>query len=394
VILLFLASLASLFPGLALPVGFSWKTVSAFDAVFAIVVVVAIVRRDGRAGLDRRLILAALAVVAAGCVTLWVAPSPAGFRTVVTNSYSMVVLVVAAHLRLDAASARRGILWPLSITLAVAWATFIIENAFGIPIGDNRSTALPHGPYRLGGLTGGNALILFLAMGAPLARQVWLAQVGFLISGYATLSRAVLGLGAGVLLAQRRRAGVAASRPRALVRALAVCAVVLGVLTYWFAVTEGGIDEKGRPSVNASLETGTYRVFNTAALRMFRDAPLLGHGPGAFLELFHTYTSKAEQELVLKDRDPYWDPHSAILGLAAEQGLLGLAAFTWLMIEVFFRLRKAPDLEHRDTAAIAIASLLIAGHVVDWIPLKGLWLWMGILVSASRDQPSVAREQQ
>jgi hypothetical protein len=384
VILLFLASLASLFPGVALPLAFGWKTLSVFDVLFGALAVVVMARRDLRATLDRRLILAGLAVVAAGCVAFGMAPAPDGGRVVVTNGYSVMVFLIAAHVSLDPAAARRTILWPLAITLAVAWAIFTVENAMDFPIGDNQSSALPHGPYRLGGLTGANALILFLAMGAPLARRQGLAQIALMISGFATLSRAVAGLGAGVFLAQRDPRGDAASRTRALVRALALCAVVLGALAYAFAVREGAVDASGRATVDASLEAGTYRVFHMASLRMFRDAPLLGHGPGAFIELFHLYTSKPEQELVLTGRAPYWNPHSAILGLAAEQGLLGLAAFAWLMAEVFRRLAKAADPEHREAALIAIASLLLAGHVVDWIPLKGLWLWMGLLVSAAR----------
>ena len=119
---------------------------------------------------------------------------------------------------------------------------------------------------------------------------------------------------------------------------------------------------------------------------MFWTAPLLGRGPGAFAGAFRDFTSEAEQELVGQGRVPYWDPHSAILGLAAEQGALGVASFSWLIFEIFRRLARHRDAIPRRQAVAALLGLLVGGHFVDWIPLKGLWLWIGLLLAGARDE--------
>lgn len=379
--LLFLASLAGLFPGFALPVVAGWKAVSFFDVAFAGLTLRAL--RHGLAPLDRRLITSSTLFGVVGLLAFAASPTDYGIRGVVATGYSIVVLLVAAHLRIGPETVKRAILTPLAIAIVLAWVIFAIENGLGIVVGDNVSTALPHGPHRLGGFTGGNALILFICLGAPLASQSWRGQMALLLSGYVTLSRALAGVGVATLLSPRNGEKVG---PRRLVGGLASIAIVASVLAYAFAIREVPQTSGTEGWITASLEPGTYRIFNTAALRMFWTAPLLGLGPGAFAGNFRNFTSEAEQELVGQGRVPYWDPHSAILGLAAEQGALGIASFSWLLFEIFRRLARHRNAIPRRQTVAALLGLLIGGHFVDWIPLKGLWLWIGLLLAGARDE--------
>jgi hypothetical protein len=385
--LLFLASLAALFPGLALPITYGWKSIRVFDVLFGI-----LVWRAWRGGalnrLDSRLALATGSFFIAGCAALWTAPTHLGTRSVLTTAYSLAVFLFAAHCRVDWSEIRKIILGPLAIAIALAWAVFAIENGFAMDVAQNQSAALPSGLHRLGGFTGGNALILFICLGAGLIQSRPPVQAALLMSGYATLSRSMTGLGCAILLGSSGLRARSARGFQLVVAGLAVFAIVAGVMAYLIALPPipGDWSTRVLASWDAGLPAGPYRVLHRAALLMFLDAPLLGHGPGRFIELFQVYTTPAEHELVAPGRPPSWDPHSAILGLAAEQGLVGLVSFAWLLLEVYRRLLKMADAENRRHALAAVIGLLVGGHFVDWFPLKGLWLWMGLLVAAARTQ--------
>ena len=134
--LLFLASLAGLFPAAVVPVGVGWKALSAFDLCFAAAALSA-GRRGMLTGLDRRLVAAAGLFCGSGYLALAFHPSAAGVRSVIVTTYSVAVFVLAAHFRIDAQEVRRMIGWPLGIALVLAWAIFVIENSVGLSIGAN-----------------------------------------------------------------------------------------------------------------------------------------------------------------------------------------------------------------------------------------------------------------
>lgn len=67
-----------------------------------------------------------------------------------------------------------------------------------------------------------------------------------------------------------------------------------------------------------------------AAIRMIADRPWLGHGVNTFMANYLTYWVGGE-------RQPRY-AHNCYLQVAAETGLVGLAAFAWLLAALFFRL--------------------------------------------------------
>lgn len=385
--LLLLTSVAALFPAATLPVGLGWKLVSAFDVLFAAVVLDA-ARTKAFNSVDRRLLLAGGVFRSMAWLALARDYSPTGLRMACVTTYSVLVLLVIAHLRIDTRQARRLILWAIAIAGSIAWLTVIAGVTLGWTFARNQSGALPAGLPRLGGFTGASVLVLFLAMAVPFARGSAIAQAAMLISGYATLARAMAGVGVATLLSTSRDEGT--SRSRLVVKLLAGLAIMAGLFAYAFAVTENPTTPT---SFAAQFEAGPYRVLNVAALRMITDSPLLGHGLGTFKDRFRDYSTAAEQWQVGGRRPPVWAPHSAIFGLAAEQGLIALAAFVWLMVEIYRRLMQGEDADHRVRAMASLFGLLVGGLVVDWISLKGLWLWLGFLVASSRPAlSSTARE--
>lgn len=378
--LFFLASIAGLFPGLTLPLEFGWKAVHPFDLLFVACLGLAAIRRAWHPP-DWRLILAGAAVVAAGGVALWVHPSAAGVRAVSANAYSVVVVLAISHLRLSVIGVRveRTILWPLFLAVGIAWVVFLVENLTGIEVGRNQSPMLPAGVHRLGGFTGGNALILFLCLAAPLARSPQRILGAILPSAFATLSRSLLGVGVALLLRERTWK-TTPLRFRQAIRLGSWASVAVSLFIYAFAVIP--VTPSERSVVRISLDAGGYLTPHIAAVRMLGSGPGFGVGPARFATEFGDFTTEQERRRLPPQNQPRCDPHSAILGLAAEQGLLGLACFGWLIFEIFGRLARIPDPELRASAIAGLTGLLVGGHFVDWLTLKGLWFWIGLMVAS------------
>jgi hypothetical protein len=376
----FLASIAGLFPALTLPLDVGWKSIHLFDLLFLVCLGLAAIRRAWHPP-GWSLIFAGGAVVGAGGLALWIHPSPDGPRAVISVAYSVVVLLVISHVRLDALGVRvdRVILWPLFIAIGIGFVVFLVENLTGVPLGQNQSPMLPAAVHRLGGYTGANALILFLCLAAPLARAPGLILFGIVLPAFATLSRSLLGVGVALVL-KDRAAQLTPPRPRQAIVAASWLGVFVSLFIYVFAVIP--VSPSERAPLRISLDPGGYLTPHLAALRMLRAQPLSGVGPAAFGGEFRAFTSPEERTRLPAQNRAYCDPHSAILGLAAEQGLLGLAAFAWLIYEIFERLRRieAPDL--RAAAIAGLIGLLAGGYFVDWLTLKGLWFWIGLLVAS------------
>ena len=96
--------------------------------------------------------------------------------------------------------------------------------------------------------------------------------------------------------------------------------------------------------------------------RMIRDHPLFGVGP----ERIHTEFPRYYQGSDLNSFY-YGHLHNNILQIAAERGLLCLAAFLWLIFAIYadlIRMLKVTDLNRRWIALSAIAALtgfIVAG---------------------------------
>jgi putative inorganic carbon (HCO3(-)) transporter len=123
------------------------------------------------------------------------------------------------------------------------------------------------------------------------------------------------------------------------------------------------------------------------ALRMFADNPLFGVGAGNYVFNFQRYS----QDLHLMNRGEDRNAHSLYLQIAAERGLVGLAAFgtlLWFMIRSLKRsVHMFQKAGRHDYAALATAfGIGFFGFLIGSIFLhdsypKYFWLLMGISLS-------------
>lgn len=366
-LLFFLTSLAGLWPRLALPISLGWKVVSAFDLLF-LFSIVAVAAKGGLRSADRRLIAAGVGFVAAFSITLAAHRTEDDLRALAQLTYSVFVVLVVSHVRLGAIGVdfERVILHSFRLALGVAGLVLIAEYALGYSVTKaTASAALPPEFHRLGGFTGGSALALFICLAAPFVRTPWAIALGILLPALLTASRSLMGVGV-ALIARCRLPGERAVVGHRVVRAAAWFAVALSAFVYL------AIAPTSSENFHLSLGQGAYVNIHEAALRGFLSSPILG-------------TGAAESDRATGA----WAPHSAIFGLAAERGLMGLVGFAGFAREIHRRL-KGPRETHLRASA-AFLGLLVGGMFVDWLPLKGLWFWLGLMLAACSENPG-ARE--
>ncbi|MGY2083211.1 O-antigen ligase family protein [Blastococcus sp. SYSU DS0539] len=212
--------------------------------------------------------------------------------------------------------------------------------------------------------------------------QAWavsLAGVGLL----ATQSRgAWLGLGAALVI------WFVYSRPsRRVVFAMAVVAVGASSYIATSLASESGLENSRQTS---SLESRQY--FEQIALGYFEDSPIVGQGIRYYLDPAFDFPVPLDGDGVARA-----SPHNVIVETLSESGLVGLAAFSFLIGHtgvVLLRCRTAFSM-------LALSSLLgnLVHGLVDIYWLAGsltvVWVLIGLATGASdsnRPKPRVRSE--
>ncbi len=129
-------------------------------------------------------------------------------------------------------------------------------------------------------------------------------------------------------------------------------------------------------------------VFYRIGGDMFLDSPVWGHGLGSFKLLTPKYGARYG---MLK----YKDPHSLIIKLGAEMGLLGLGVFVWLavlVVQLGRRLwREDEDERTLGPLLLAIGMALLVGNLVSTSFMYNhqisvfFWLLFGMAARARQD---------
>jgi O-antigen ligase len=110
-------------------------------------------------------------------------------------------------------------------------------------------------------------------------------------------------------------------------------------------------------------------------LEMVRDHPIWGVGPGNWPIVFPRYAEpSASREGVLSAAMAPRQAHDDVLERIAETGVVGFAAFAWLVLSVVLavqhRLRAADESARASTAAAAGALVALAGAGCTGFPLE------------------------
>lgn len=190
-----------------------------------------------------------------------------------------------------------------------------------------------------------------------------------------TLSRSSLGallVGLGTLAAIRWRLGR--------VLALAGAVVAVGAVAVLASPTTFGLNQglNGASSGRASLVTG--------GLSMFADRPLWGYGSGSFVAEYRAQHPGSAQTLSAS--------HTIPLTIAAEQGLIGEAAYVALVLVALVGLLRGLG---RDPAraAVGAAFLALVFHTMlyaDFLEDPVTWTLLGVGVALAHGARTVGRE--
>ncbi|MGD1019117.1 MAG: O-antigen ligase family protein [Verrucomicrobiia bacterium] len=141
--------------------------------------------------------------------------------------------------------------------------------------------------------------------------------------------------------------------------------------------------------VREQWQTDVRPLIWKATVSMIAARPLLGHGPGAYVAVYPQY--RLPQYFLRPKATNVTDhAHNELLEVAAEQGLVGLAATLWLWgMAVWCGLRasrQSDGSERRATLGLLAAMLVFMLHSLVDVDLRHLpnqsllWLLMGWLV--------------
>ena len=225
------------------------------------------------------------------------------------------------------------------------WGTTFHRAAlgFGQPNGLGLFLALilPLAVHRVGGARGVARVIAIIAVG--------LTGLGLL----ATFSRASW-IAAMVALAILPLAG----RGRAALRIASIAAVVLIAAD----VVSGGMIRDTFTRTLGDWVLEQRAALFIAGVQMFLAHPLTGVGPGGFADQVQIFAARITQ---LWDYQP--TPHNAYVQMAAETGVIGLAAFMAFLWATFSSLRmRAAHRSGEDVAILAAFTILVVNSLGIW----------------------------
>jgi hypothetical protein len=244
-----------------------------------------------------------------------------------------------------------------------------------------------HAPFRPDGdLGNANLLAALIVMAVPIAidrgrrstylTPAWALAIVVMLAGLVvTTSRSgALGLIAGTLAVTTLSLPARFTRAAAAISATAVAAAVVFILASPLRALNDDPPE---------LRVHLWQD----ALRMIAARPLTGWGEDTTGLAFGQFLSQDYAGLITFDR-----VHSGVLDLAATQGVVGLAALTWVLVALGLGTWRG-----RSQPGVAGLAGALAGFSVwvffnfDWAPATGaFWLLAGTLWVVARQAPPPA----
>jgi O-antigen ligase len=170
---------------------------------------------------------------------------------------------------------------------------------------------------------------------------------------------------------------------------LAAVGAALAVLAIVIWAIPGSVHLQGHSAKSLNRATSGRVDLMRGGLSMFADRPLYGYGSGSFAERFRAREKKGEAQAASAS-------HTIPITVAAEQGVIGLAAYVFVLVASFrllfgglLRLRNEPEpgarLLGRMVVAAAFAALVF--HTLlyaDFLEDPIVWTLIGIGVALRR----------
>ncbi len=233
------------------------------------------------------------------------------------------------------------------------------------------------------------AVVLALQSARPGLRWTWIAAavlmasnvvfVAYGRSGYIVL--VVLGLVAaiGLLTGRARRRGL-------VLLAVAVVGALLLSPKVVDRFEEGWKEIHEAKSSPHLTSMGMRVVMWEVTAEIIRDRPLLGHGLASYPQVYRERVSGRYSDWKARPTD---DPHNQYMMLWAETGLLGLAAFVWLLYSAIRQPVRGPF----RVAGLALLlawciTSLFSSHFQSFNEGHLIAILLGVCLAREKDQPA------
>ncbi len=145
---------------------------------------------------------------------------------------------------------------------------------------------------------------------------------------------------------------------------------------------------------NISTDASNLERINrwTSALRMFKEKPFLGWGPGTYMFQYAGFQSSREKTIISTNFGDRGNSHSEYIGPLAESGVLGALSFVILLVTTFVtgfryynRNRGNPDAWIALVASLGLLTYAVHGFLNNFLDTDKasalFWGYMAVIVS-------------
>ncbi|MBI5539748.1 MAG: O-antigen ligase family protein [Bacteroidia bacterium] len=186
--------------------------------------------------------------------------------------------------------------------------------------------------------------------------------------------------------------------------AIIVVSSVAIILLFWTQVymkleknrqdASSNFTEQIQSVTNISTDASNRERLNrwSSAIRMFREKPILGWGPGTYMFKYAPYQFSYERTEISTNSGDLGNAHSEYLGPLAESGIFGSLTFLAIVIAtIFYSMRLYRNTKDRNTKIIVLSVLIglvtyyvhgILNNFLDTDKLSALfWGYTAIIVA-------------
>lgn len=125
--------------------------------------------------------------------------------------------------------------------------------------------------------------------------------------------------------------------------------------------SSGNLKEHLNSAMNVTTDASNLERINrwSAALRMFKERPVFGWGPGTYMFYYAPFQRSYQRTIISTNFGTGGNAHSEYLGLLADSGLLAMIGYVLILVFVFYRgFSISRKIKNRQYRILLIGSLL------------------------------------